>query len=330
MKIKADSNIVDFPVVSQEIPEGGNEGDHLAKASNADGDVEWVQPETSDVDRAYVDAQGNLRVLKAGDVLTGRLRTSVSPPITPDELATKEYVDSTIGVSTGAQVLIAVMDATTGLCRFSAASGYPAGFLPDPGKVGEYVLVEVSGVTPPEAVPPDTTLVQGDWLVCDGVDWIRLNIGSSGAGIPEAPETPGVIYGRRGEDLSWQDVTPFGPWTLCVAGPQLTGPVFARWVGNPDNGSIQLRGSVSRTTGTLSNGDLLATTPAGLRSSVDRTLLGLCWGSGAGVGWGSFCLNVELLGRLTYSPPGITGARTVVYFDGVMYPMTNANLDFTE
>jgi hypothetical protein len=62
------------PESGAELPPGGAIGEVLTKTGNLDGEADWqgLPPATGD-DRAYIDAQDLLRVLKAGDTMTGPL-----------------------------------------------------------------------------------------------------------------------------------------------------------------------------------------------------------------------------------------------------------------
>jgi hypothetical protein len=155
------------------------------------------------------------------------IRTTAGDPVGVNDLARKAYVDQIVTQITGGQVLIGVMDASTGLCRFTPTSGYPDGFLPAGSNQGEYILVEISGVTPPEATPPNMTLVHGDWLIADGTDWFRIAVGteSGGGGIPEAPNAGTTVHARRGSDLTWQPAATPADVNLRVlkAGDTMTG-----------------------------------------------------------------------------------------------------------
>ncbi|HXB10668.1 MAG TPA: hypothetical protein VNZ45_01675 [Bacteroidia bacterium] len=220
------------PPPPNELPNAGTVGQVLSKASDLDGEVEWRDETPPDVDRAYVDAQHALLVLKsgdtltgdltgerfitlagdpvgddeltrrsyvdgkvskAGDVLTGALRTTSGDPATDDELVSKAYVDRLV---TATPHIIGAIDASTGNCRFGQGV---AGPVPPADTVspGNYLICDVAG-TIPDGSAAGIHMDKGDWLLTDGTDWYDLNVGNPG--VATTADQVGVIPALLGSN----------------------------------------------------------------------------------------------------------------------------------
>jgi hypothetical protein len=117
---------------------------------------------------------GNDFVLKVGDTMTGPL-VLPGPPINPLEATTKAYVDQLVSSQA---VLIASIDASTGICTF--VDGSANGPLPPVANVstGDYVIADTGG-TIPSGPAAGETMKLGDWLIATAAGtWFLLEVGS--------------------------------------------------------------------------------------------------------------------------------------------------------
>lgn len=98
-------------------------------------------------------------------------------PVTYMQAATKGYVDSHIGAAAGVTTFIGTIDASTGLCTYTIASGLANGpLVPAVQAPNSFVICTVAGQVPSgPAIGMD--LAVGDWLVSDGVFWNHIGIG---------------------------------------------------------------------------------------------------------------------------------------------------------
>jgi hypothetical protein len=83
------------------VPVGGTANQVLAKIDSVNYNTRWVVPSTGDVSKSYVDTQDNLRVLKAGDTMTGALIATAKGhvfgnPSGPSATAAVAYTDANI------------------------------------------------------------------------------------------------------------------------------------------------------------------------------------------------------------------------------------------
>jgi hypothetical protein len=127
-------------------------------------------------------------------------------------------------VSTRAAILIGVMDASTGICDFTLASGDPDGLLPaaTPGNQRDYVVVEVSG-TPP-AGPFRQALNVGDYVYSDGAEWTRVAVGGAHATGDTTFLAP-PVFGETVLQMAMQAAETAVNARLPLIGGTLTGPL---------------------------------------------------------------------------------------------------------
>jgi hypothetical protein len=125
----------------------------------------------------------------AGDTMTGRL---VLQPVNPQnqwDAVPKVYVDN-LAVGAG-RMLIGTIDASTGLCTYTTASGLPNGPLVPADQVtaGNDIICSVAGTIPPGIPAAGTTMQVGDILISDGQDWIFIALPH----IPQTADQIGVV-----------------------------------------------------------------------------------------------------------------------------------------
>jgi hypothetical protein len=108
-----------------------------------------------------------------GDTMTGPL-VLPGDPIAPQQAATKNYVDTRI---TGTAQYIGRINAATGICDYTAASGFPDGpVVPAASAPNGYLICTVAG-TIPSGPAVGVVMAVGDWLLSDGVAWNDVAVG---------------------------------------------------------------------------------------------------------------------------------------------------------
>lgn len=158
-------------------------------------------------------------VLRSGDTMTGALMLAADPSANL-EAATKQYVDQLFA---GGQRLIGIIDASTGDVRYVAGSGFPNGPLvpPDVAGAGAYVICDVAGSIP-------EFLLVGDWLVSDGIAWIRLAVGTAVITAGAVVVVPPILGQSNVQDA----LAAIEAAKVNRAGDIMTGPLTITALGN--------------------------------------------------------------------------------------------------
>jgi hypothetical protein len=177
------------PALVMTVQAGGPNGGSLVLAGDPLSDMDAVT-------KRYVDglnlpdyARDDEVVHLAGDVMTGPL---VLHPVNPQnqwDAVPKVYVDN-LAVGAG-RMLIGTINATTGLCNYTVASGIPDGPLVPADQVtgGSDIICSVAGTIPAGLPAAGTTMQVGDILISDGQDWIFIALPH----IPQTADQIGVI-----------------------------------------------------------------------------------------------------------------------------------------
>jgi hypothetical protein len=93
----------------------------------------------------------------------------------------------------GVALFIGEIDAATGLCQYTISSGHANGpLIPAASAPNQYVICEVPG-TIPSGPAAGITMVVGDWLISDGVNWIHLAVGGITATAGNISVAPPVL-----------------------------------------------------------------------------------------------------------------------------------------
>ena len=196
-------------------------------------------------------AQGlDTKLSLTGGTLGGAL-TLAGDPVQPLEAATKSYVD-TQTVRTA--ILVGVMDASTGLCQFTNASGYTNGLLPDavPDNQRDYVVVTVAG-TPPVG-PFQLQLNVGDYVYSDGEEWVRIAVGGEAATGDSTILTP-PVFGNDFLQGALEEAERQVNDKLPLTGGVLTGPLRLANPGTNSDAALSL--GADDNTGLFRSGDFL-------------------------------------------------------------------------
>jgi len=170
----------------------------------------------------YVDTADGLRVLKAGDTMTGHLSLPTGPAAA--NAVRKDYVDAadaTLTTSIGAKVA-KNGDTMTGALTLPADPTNPLH-----AATKQYVDAKPSGATISDTAPGSPAAGQLWWESDTGVLALYYNdgntsqwVGVGGAGIPEAP-VDGNTYGRKNN--GWLNLT--GTY-VAKAGDIMTGTLY--------------------------------------------------------------------------------------------------------
>jgi hypothetical protein len=119
---------------------------------------------------------------------------------------------------------------------------------------------------------------------------------------------------------------PMGPWVPVPVDPGYTGgtsTIQARWILDPTNGSVELKGSITGGASWSGSQQTVANLPAGLTPSVVRASLII---SGLGTTPDSAsCLLINVTGALLLSPLSSFIYSTTpdrAFFDGIIFPLT--------
>jgi hypothetical protein len=114
------------------------------------------------------------------------------------QAVTKTYVDQLVA---GAQQFIGSFNASTGQASYIPGTGLANGPLPPASAtyVNDYVIVEVAGT--PTVGPPETQIPSevGDWLICDGVSWFQLAIGTPSSVLASNVAVNPPVFGGAGD-----------------------------------------------------------------------------------------------------------------------------------
>jgi hypothetical protein len=159
------------------------------------------------------------------------------------QATTKTYVDQLVA---GAQQFIGSFNATTGQASYIPGTGLPNGPLPPASAtyINDYVIVEVAGT--PSVGPPETQIPSevGDWLICDGVSWFQLAIGTPSSVLASnVAVNPQVFAGAGDVQTALENAEAM---TVPIAGGMMNGAlsfpsmVKVIWAGNSiySNGNV--------------------------------------------------------------------------------------------
>jgi hypothetical protein len=145
----------------------------------------------TDVQTALTNASTaiNGKLSLSGGTLTGALTLAADPTVNLGA-ATKEYVDSKF---TGALHYIGSINASTGNVTYTTASGFTNGpLVAASASPNSYVICTNPG-TIPSGPANGITMAMGDWLVSDGTNWSRLQVGTTAITASQVSLAPNVF-----------------------------------------------------------------------------------------------------------------------------------------
>jgi hypothetical protein len=190
--------------------------------SYVDDAIGGIAPPPDLTDYARDDAVVHL----AGDIMTGRLVLQSVDPVNQWDAVPKRYVDN-LAVGAG-RMLIGTINAATGQCMYTTASGLPPGPLVGADTVtpGSDIICSVAGTIP--GGPADGVTMQiGDILISDGQDWIFIALPH----IPQTADQIGVVPSRF-DSNNVQDALTVAEGRVLPPGG-VNGQVLGRFAG-PD------------------------------------------------------------------------------------------------
>jgi hypothetical protein len=227
--------------VAMTIRTGGPTGPVLELVADPSGDMDAAT-------KRYVDsfvpdmtdyARDDEVVHLAGDTMTGVLTLQPVNPQGQWDAVPKAYVDNLI-VGGGQRMIIGVIDASTGLCQYTTASGLTNGPLVPADQVpqGSDVICIVAGTIPSGPAQGETMAI-GDVLISDGAQWIFI-------AIPHTPTTAsqvGLVPNVFGEanvqaalEVAEDRVLPPGGLAGQVLAKFAAADYVAGWIDPPDGG----------------------------------------------------------------------------------------------
>jgi hypothetical protein len=160
--------------------------------------------------------------------------TAATPPTMGGHLTNKTYVDQMdallqqeIDVLSEDMFFCGGLNVVTDIGHYTIASGITdATPLPAPGPTykGFYVIVTQGGVAKAGHIPP-ATYALGDWIACDGIQWIRLPLGQADIIAQQVAITPpiGLLGPNVHTGLQWLDTGK-----VNLSGGTMTG-MFTLW-----------------------------------------------------------------------------------------------------
>ena len=160
--------------------------------------------------------------------------TATTPPTMGGHLTNKTYVDQMdallqqeIDVLSEDMFFCGGLNVVTDIGHYTIASGITdATPLPAPGPTykGFYVIVTQGGVAKAGHIPP-ATYALGDWIACDGIQWIRLPLGQADIIAQQVAITPpiGLLGPNVHTGLQWLDTGK-----VNLSGGTMTG-MFTLW-----------------------------------------------------------------------------------------------------
>lgn len=220
------------------IPDGGSTGQVLAKKSNAIGDTEWIAPPSSEIPEDYPQIREDVSKLKEDtaalqarqNILVG---TETGNPISVDDAFSAPLCGLTVyGRST--QDGTPTPDAPVPIVSAGDGGTIAVTLSDRNGKTQTLTLPTPNGLPGiPVTSGGNYTDQNGQQWVCDEVDLERgvkvqrigkERVNTSDGGINEQYRLALDIPGNEGKDGAFPciiSITPYTPWTSCVAGTKL-------------------------------------------------------------------------------------------------------------
>jgi len=188
----------------------------------------WAQvPLTSDIVSMLLPYAliANTVLINGSNAMTARLTLANLAPINPTHATTKQYVDALV---TGSKQLIGVIDASTGLCLYTAASGHPNGVLVAASVAGSnhFVVCDAAGTIPGGPANGQAMLV-GDTLVSDGNQWVFIAVPHTAVTASQVAVIPSIFGANNTQAVLEILAFMFQDYAL-LTGCIFTGPVLGR------------------------------------------------------------------------------------------------------
>jgi hypothetical protein len=175
----------------------------------------------------------------AGDTMTGLLTLRPVLPQGQWDATPKAYVDN-LFTGGGQRMLIGTINATTGACMYTTASGLTNGPLVAASlvAVGSDIICNTTG-TIPGGPANGITMQVGDFLISDGADWIYIalpHIPTTASQVALVPNVFGADNVQDGLQAAAGQVLPPGGAAGQVLGKITVADYAASWIDPPPTG----------------------------------------------------------------------------------------------